>query len=52
MAKLGDRATFAGLAWIREEDYATLLTIFEDGDQFAGGWKGMGAEGPESSKRT
>jgi hypothetical protein len=39
MAKLGDRATFAGLTWIREEDYATLLTIFEDGDQFAGGWK-------------
>jgi|ERR1700733_349498 len=29
----------AGIAWIREEDYDALLSIFEDGHMFEGGWK-------------
>lgn len=40
MPTLEERGTRAvGIAWIKEEDYAALVAIFEDGDVFAGGWK-------------
>jgi hypothetical protein len=29
----------AGIAWIREEDYPTIIGVFEDGHKFEGGWK-------------
>jgi hypothetical protein len=40
MATLGERGTRAvGIAWMREEDYPTLVRIFEDGDMFTDGWE-------------
>lgn len=39
MTTLGERGARAvGIAWIREEDYAALVAIFEDSDMFTDGW--------------
>ncbi len=40
MVKLSDYGPrAAGIAWIREEDYAALLAIFEDGHMLPRLWK-------------
>lgn len=52
MTKLSDyNPRAAGIAWIREEDYAALIAIFEDGNKFEGGWKEWVKRAEETEKQ-